>query len=472
MSLVPLWIASTLFLTHGTADVQVIHWGAAVFGIRSCWTGDWNGDGRRDIAVSEPWRSDEPDFCGRVEVLCSVTGAVLHTFEGSPPALLLGTALTATPDVDGDGIDDVLAAALGWSASQRGGSRVLELVLLGSRGTVVRSVTYPDSEVIAAEMRAMALPNVPAGTPNSVGVLVAVERSDKTASASWGVPFGGERYEPRWVRELGGPPYQMGPLTGHLPLALADGDRCLLTIIESDGPRVIAVERETGREVLRLAPQAGDMEHFGCAIAYLHVEGDTAGRIVVSAPGGCNEAHAEAPAPVEGGSRRPQGEVHDTVVWYRADDGTPVARMCEADFAAYVRGFDRPHAHDQSHDLGTTLHAVPHRQRGQRVSDLLVVADSMYRDGTALVMDPENLAPLAIAPASTDYPGSDADWGKAWSLAVEPADGPEPPRLLLGTKTPFGGIGSGVLICSSTDGAILLRVVREAPRLDRSASGD
>ena len=54
MVLAQLLMASALSLSQVDAAPRTVETGAAVFGIRSCWTGDWNGDGRRDIAVAEP----------------------------------------------------------------------------------------------------------------------------------------------------------------------------------------------------------------------------------------------------------------------------------------------------------------------------------------------------------------------------------------------------------------------------------
>ncbi|MBI1380739.1 MAG: hypothetical protein GC161_06590 [Planctomycetaceae bacterium] len=475
MVLAQLLMASALSLSQGDAAPQTIETGATVFGVQSCWTGDWNGDGRRDIAVAEPWRSDTPDFLGRVEVFCGVTGAVLHTFEGAKNAPQLGRALVGVPDVDGDGIDDVLAAALGTLPVERREPRALfepeprafDLVLLGSRGEVVQTVAYPDPQADEVEMRAVAVPTAPPGTPGCVGLLVAVTRRDKSAAASWGLPFAGERFEPVWRQQLA----SRGSESGRLFAVLAGGDRCLLTVLGHEGPRVIAVERETGKEVLRLEPPAGSGRSFGSAIAYLHVEGDTAGRIVVAAPAHCTRKHGKGLTEDVGGEGVPEQEPHGTVLWYRADDGTLVAQMCDSEFARHVQVLAPGRGFDPSHQLGNQLEALRRPSGGERESDLLVVTDGLYGDGVALVLDSKAMKPLVVAPASIDYVGWFDDWGRAWSLAVEPTDGTEPPRLLLGTKSPYGGTHSGVLVCSSTTGELLLRVVRAAPILTPAPSG-
>lgn len=464
MVLVQLLLASTFCLTPEwtTPSLPTSGMPGPTFGITSCWTGDWNGDGRRDIAVAEPWRNMEPEFIGRVEVLCGVSGAVLHVFEGTKEAPQLGRALVGVPDVDGDGIDDVLAAALGSGPADEDGVRAFELVLLGSRGKVVRTIDYPEPRVRAVEMRAVPLPGAPSGTPSGFGLLISVLRRDKSAVASWGMPLAGDRYEPLWVCELGAPWSTLAPAIGHVPASPTSGALCLLSVASPEGRRVIAVERETGKEILRLAPPAGDGKYFGRAVTHLQVKGDEPGHIVVTAPGGCGGEHPIAPKVGAAGQQVCELGPHDTVLWYRADDGQLVARMCEGDFAAHVRRLDkRRHFGDQS--SLRYLEAIPQRSGGERASDLLVAVDEFLGDGIALVMDPEQRQPLAVAPASIDYEGWFDDWGRAWSLAIEPTDGIAPPRLLLGTKSPYGGTHSGVLICSSTTGELLLRVVRADP---------
>ena len=371
-----------------------------------------------------------------MEVLCGVNGAAIHTFEGTEAASQLGRALIGVPDVDGDEIDDVLAAAFGRSGAEEGGPRGFELVLLGSRGRVVQTIVYPEPQATAVEMRAAALPGAPSGTPSGFGLLISVRRKDKTASASWGVPFAGERYDPAWVLELGSP-YYVGTISGHMPLALIDGARCLLTVIGPDGPRVIAVERDTGKEVLRLEPPRQG-KHLR-AVAYLHVEGDTAGRIVVSVPDGCNGGHRAALQPVVPGQESKLG-AHDTVLWYRADDGKLVARMCERDFAAHAHRLDRNRALDQSQYFGTALQALPRRPGGERTSDLLVIADARFSDGIVLVMDLEQLEPLAIAPVSTATSAGSTTGAAPGASQSSPPTAPSRPACCSARSRPMAGL--------------------------------
>jgi hypothetical protein len=90
----------------------------AGFGFALAEVGDWNGDGRTDVAVSAPWISiDRP---GVVRVLSGWDGELLGEFTGDAPADWFGYSLAGGLDLDGDGISDL---AIGAPGDPAGGGR-------------------------------------------------------------------------------------------------------------------------------------------------------------------------------------------------------------------------------------------------------------------------------------------------------------------------------------------------------------
>ncbi|HSE11555.1 MAG TPA: FG-GAP-like repeat-containing protein [Rudaea sp.] len=74
--------------------------------------GDVDGDGVADFVTSAPTRSIGGDQAGRVYVYSTRTGALLWSVDGKPGDQL-GTGLESAGDVDGDGVQDVIASAPG-----------------------------------------------------------------------------------------------------------------------------------------------------------------------------------------------------------------------------------------------------------------------------------------------------------------------------------------------------------------------
>jgi hypothetical protein len=73
---------------------------------------DVDGDAVPDVLVSGD--QETPGLSGRVYVFSGATGALLHLLESPVPTQIgyFGSAIAGTPDMDGDGMGDIIVSAV------------------------------------------------------------------------------------------------------------------------------------------------------------------------------------------------------------------------------------------------------------------------------------------------------------------------------------------------------------------------
>ncbi len=100
--------------------------------------GDVNNDGFADVVVGAPQVSTAGSNRGRVTVHSGATGAVLWTFDGAVNQDRLGTIVAGVGDVNGDGRPDVLSASR--DAAGGGTQRGIVRVYSGLTGAILHTI--------------------------------------------------------------------------------------------------------------------------------------------------------------------------------------------------------------------------------------------------------------------------------------------------------------------------------------------
>jgi hypothetical protein len=106
--------AGNALLLEASGGAALDHFGWSVSA-----AGDWNQDGRGDLAVGAPDADWVGPDSGAVWVLSGLDGSLLHSFYGAGPFERLGMALHSAGDLDGDGGDELLLGAP-FAAGERG----------------------------------------------------------------------------------------------------------------------------------------------------------------------------------------------------------------------------------------------------------------------------------------------------------------------------------------------------------------
>src|SRR6185295_4744352 len=73
--------------------------------------GDWDGDGVGDLAIGAAVDNTAAPLAGVVRIHSGLDGSVLTSLYGKNAGDYFGLALARTPDLDGDGIDDLAVTA-------------------------------------------------------------------------------------------------------------------------------------------------------------------------------------------------------------------------------------------------------------------------------------------------------------------------------------------------------------------------
>jgi hypothetical protein len=122
------------------ARVLIRHWGNdrfELFGHAIASIPDLDGDGASDIVVGAPGaRDDDGVATGRVVLLSARSGRVLREIRGSPGERF-GSALAVLPDVDADGVSELLIGAPG--AAKNGPGSGSAYLVSGASGEILRS---------------------------------------------------------------------------------------------------------------------------------------------------------------------------------------------------------------------------------------------------------------------------------------------------------------------------------------------
>ncbi|HKE00927.1 MAG TPA: hypothetical protein VKE69_07955, partial [Planctomycetota bacterium] len=112
--------------------------GNEVLGSSVCVGPDLTGDGKGEVLIGVPNAIENGLYvAGRVEVRNGATGAVLYACQGEVTLRHLGFRVATSPDLDGDGVPDLLLAGNGSATALAGSVRVAS----GATGAPIRTVT-------------------------------------------------------------------------------------------------------------------------------------------------------------------------------------------------------------------------------------------------------------------------------------------------------------------------------------------
>lgn len=408
------------------------------FGRGLAWAGDWDGDGRRDPALSIH------DRAKGLVVLSSATGEPLVRFEGKLAELWAPT-IVAAPDADGDGVIDLLVVTR--AAAEQDTARTYVVGLLGSRERLFRPLhsfanTPPfvvglpggDKETRAAWAYFSA-------EPHGVSVLAVVE-------------FDGT---PRWRRELPEGLVPPGVVLSSAPPLLAGGDaRIALGLAGrapndpwerpaipalADGGAVLVFDAADGAELGRFAPGVPHVG-YGCGVLALPSVGDAPPTVWVA-----TEIHPER---------------HESTHAYFEHVGAGPAPSRTL---------------STSGSADTALQIEPASPRGPRYDgafawvrvelegasvDVLIDGNrywNLFGAVRALRLD------TAVPIWTVDCPDWERDYGFGRTLAGEEwwAPGTTGGRILAGNWNPYGGPTPAVYELDAATGRVLARHPRAAP---------
>lgn len=123
-----------LYTLNGTHALQ--HYGSAVAGV-----GDADGDGHEDFLVGTPTEGGPGQTTGAIHLVSGRTGETLLHILGPHVGDWLGAAVSAAPDLDGDGRGDLAAGAINWK--HEGIDCGAVLVFSSATGALLRTIVPP-----------------------------------------------------------------------------------------------------------------------------------------------------------------------------------------------------------------------------------------------------------------------------------------------------------------------------------------
>lgn len=141
----------------------------AQFGHSLCGLGDINGDGIGDFAISAYRASNNFPQSGSVYVYSGADGSQLHRFDGSASFMSLGSAISAIGDLDGDGMQDIMACS---EVGDLGTGTIY--IWSGATGALLRSIDGPQTGIRfgralagAGDVSGDGIPDILVGAPTA-----------------------------------------------------------------------------------------------------------------------------------------------------------------------------------------------------------------------------------------------------------------------------------------------------------------
>lgn len=114
----------------------------AQFGHSLCGLGDINGDGVDDFAISAYRASSNFPQSGSVYVYSGASGLELYRFDGAASFMSLGSAVSSVGDLDGDGLQDIMACS---EIGDLGTGSIY--IWSGATGTLLRTINGPQTGI-------------------------------------------------------------------------------------------------------------------------------------------------------------------------------------------------------------------------------------------------------------------------------------------------------------------------------------